>query len=122
MKRTQEMSAPTLPRVLTLQHPRLALIALSLGMFMVLLDSTILNIALPTIEHELYGSLESLQWIANSYTLIYASLLLTGGALGDRYGVRTIFWMPSRKLCNREREQEGMVTRGKGCTLSDHTA
>jgi DHA2 family methylenomycin A resistance protein-like MFS transporter len=91
MKRTQEMSAPTLPRVLTLQHPRLALIALSLGMFMVLLDSTILNVALPTIEHELHGSLESLQWIANSYTLIYASLLLTGGALGDRYGVRTIF-------------------------------
>jgi len=65
-------------RVFTLQHPRLALIALSLGMFMVLLDSTILNIALPTIEHELHGSLESLQWIANSYTLIYASLLLTG--------------------------------------------
>lgn len=85
------MSSPTLVATQKLHHPRLALIALSLGIFIVLLDSTILNVALPAIEHELHGSLESLQWTLNSYTLLFASLLLTGGALGDRYGVRRIF-------------------------------
>lgn len=74
-----------------LKHPRIALLGLSLGFFIVLLDSTILNVALPAIEHDLHGSLESLQWTLNGYTLIFASLLLTGGALGDGYGVRKIF-------------------------------
>src|SRR5438105_9790304 len=58
---------------------------------MVLLDSTVLNVALPAIEHTLGGSLVSLQWTVNSYTLLFASLLLTGGALADRYGARRIF-------------------------------
>jgi DHA2 family methylenomycin A resistance protein-like MFS transporter len=58
---------------------------------MVLLDSTVLNVALPSIEHTFGGSLESLQWTINSYTLLFASLLLTGGALADSYGSRRIF-------------------------------
>lgn len=73
------------------QHQSVGLLALSVGYFMVLLDSTILNVALPAIEEQLHGSLESLQWIVNSYTLVFASLLLSGGALGDRYGARRIF-------------------------------
>lgn len=73
------------------QRQVIGLVALSVGYFMVLLDSTILNVALPAIETQLHGSLESLQWIINSYTLVFASLLLTGGALGDRYGARRMF-------------------------------
>ncbi|GHO98194.1 MFS transporter [Reticulibacter mediterranei] len=69
----------------------IGLIALSCGFFMVLLDSTVLNVALPSIEHTFGGSLESLQWTVNSYTLLFASLLLTGGALADSYGSRRIF-------------------------------
>lgn len=69
----------------------IGLIALSCGFFMVLLDSTVLNVALPAIEHTFGGSLESLQWTVNSYTLLFASLLLTGGALADSYGSQRIF-------------------------------
>jgi DHA2 family methylenomycin A resistance protein-like MFS transporter len=69
----------------------IGLIALSCGFFMVLLDSTVLNVALPAIEHTFGGTLESLQWTINSYTLLFASLLLTGGALADSYGSRRIF-------------------------------
>ncbi len=76
---------------LTQQRNRLGLLALGCGFFMVLLDSTILNVALPAIERALGGSLESLQWTVNSYTLIFASLLPTGGALADRFGARRIF-------------------------------
>ncbi|QBD75982.1 MFS transporter [Ktedonosporobacter rubrisoli] len=69
----------------------LALAALSLGSFMVLLDSTILNVALPALGHDLHASLESFQWVLNSYTLLSASLPFTGGALGDRFGARRLF-------------------------------
>jgi DHA2 family methylenomycin A resistance protein-like MFS transporter len=73
------------------RRDRLILGALGLGSFMVLLDSTILNVALPAIEHDLKGSLESLQWVLNAYTVIFASMLFTGGAFGDRFGARRIF-------------------------------
>ena len=77
---------------LTSQRQRaISLTALSLSYFMVLLDSTILNVALPTIEKQLHGSVASLQWVVNSYTLVFASFLLSGGTVGDRYGVRRTF-------------------------------
>ena len=69
----------------------ISLTALSLSYFMVLLDSTILNVALPEIEKELHGSVASLQWVVNSYTLVFASLLLSSGTIGDRYGARRTF-------------------------------
>ncbi len=62
----------------------LSLATLSLSYFMVLLDSTILNVALPALEKNLHGSVAGLQWVVNSYTLIFASFLLSGGTLGDR--------------------------------------
>lgn len=69
----------------------LSLTTLSLSYFMVLLDSTILNVALPAIEKDLHGSVASLQWVVNSYTLVFASFLLSGGTLGDRYGAQRTF-------------------------------
>jgi MFS transporter, DHA2 family, methylenomycin A resistance protein len=69
----------------------ISLTTLSLGYFMILLDSTILNVALPTIEKQLHGSVASLQWVVNSYTLVFASFLLSGGTSGDRYGAHRTF-------------------------------
>jgi MFS transporter, DHA2 family, methylenomycin A resistance protein len=75
----------------TRQRQLIGLVAISLGFFMVLLDTTILNVALPDIEAQLHGTLTGVQWISNSYTLVFASLLLSGGTLGDRFGVRRLF-------------------------------
>ncbi len=67
------------------------LLALCLGYFMTILDVTIVNVALVDIKEHLSASVTGLQWIVDGYALVFASLLLTGGALGDRRGSRTIF-------------------------------
>ncbi|MFF0191009.1 MFS transporter [Streptomyces sp. NPDC005244] len=58
---------------------------------MVILDVTIINVAVPVVGRELSASLTEIQWITDGYTLAFAGLLLTGGALGDRLGNRRIF-------------------------------
>jgi DHA2 family methylenomycin A resistance protein-like MFS transporter len=67
------------------------LIGISLGYFLVLLDTTIVNVALPAIEHDLGGGLAGLQWVINAYTLVFASLLLGAGVLSDRFGAKRMF-------------------------------
>ena len=67
------------------------LLALCLGYFMTILDVTIVNVALVDIKEHLSANVTGLQWIVDGYALVFASLLLTGGALGDRRGSRTIF-------------------------------
>src|SRR4051794_5816204 len=62
-----------------------------LGFFMVLLDVSIVTVALPTIQASLHASLADLQWVVDAYTLPFAVLLLTAGTLGDRYGRRRLF-------------------------------
>src|SRR6266513_82968 len=62
-----------------------------LGSGMAFLDSTVVNVALPVIGHDLHASASSLQWILNGYLLTLASLILLGGSLGDRYGRRRVF-------------------------------
>jgi EmrB/QacA subfamily drug resistance transporter len=64
------------------------LVVLSVALLVISLDNTILNVALPTIERELDASSGQLQWIVDSYTLVFAGLLLTMGALGDRFSRR----------------------------------
>jgi EmrB/QacA subfamily drug resistance transporter len=59
---------------------------LCLSLVVISLDNTILNVALPTLERELDASSSQLQWIVDSYMLVFAGLLLTAGALGDRFG------------------------------------
>ena len=61
------------------------------ALFMVMLDSTVVNLALPTIQRELNASMTELQWIVDAFVLALASLLLTGGTLGDMYGRRKAF-------------------------------
>jgi EmrB/QacA subfamily drug resistance transporter len=64
------------------------LVVLSLSLLVISLDNTILNVALPTLERDLGASSSQLQWIVDSYMLVFAGLLLTAGALGDRFGRR----------------------------------
>ncbi len=70
---------------------RWLLLATVLASAMAFLDATAVNVALPTIGAELGSSLSGLQWIVTGYTLALASLILLGGALGDRYGRRRVF-------------------------------
>jgi MFS family permease len=69
---------------------RWVLLATVLGSGMALLDTTAVNVALPTIGHELGASIGGLQWIVTGYTLALASLILLGGSLGDRFGRRRV--------------------------------
>src|SRR4051794_8446739 len=67
------------------------LIAVCVGTFMLLLDVTIVNVALPDIQRAFGGSLEDLQWVVDAYALTLAALLLTAGSLADRFGRRRLF-------------------------------
>src|SRR6202161_1423199 len=70
---------------------RWVLLATVLGSSMVMLDSTVVNVALPTIGRHLHASLAGRQWTFTAYTLTLAGLILLGGALGDRLGRRRVF-------------------------------
>jgi EmrB/QacA subfamily drug resistance transporter len=63
----------------------------SIGLFMVVLDNLVVNVALPSIHRDLGASIQSLEWTVNAYVLAYAVLLLTGAALGDRFGRKRMF-------------------------------
>jgi EmrB/QacA subfamily drug resistance transporter len=67
------------------------LILISIATFMLLLDITVVNVALPDIQRELNASLSSLQWVVDAYSLTLAAFLLTAGSLGDRLGRRRVF-------------------------------
>ncbi len=67
------------------------LLAVCAGYFMVILDVTVINVAVPVVGRELSASLTAVQWITDGYTLVLAGFLLTGGALGDRLGNRRVF-------------------------------
>nr|WP_255506068.1 MFS transporter [Mycolicibacterium sp. 018/SC-01/001] len=70
---------------------RWVLFATVLGSAMVMIDSTVVNVALPHISRELHADFGGVQWIINAYTLTLAGLILLGGSLGDRFGRRRIF-------------------------------
>jgi len=65
--------------------------AVCVGIFMLLLDLTIVNVALPSIEHAFHASLSDLQWVVDAYALTLAALLLTSGSLADLFGRRIVF-------------------------------
>jgi EmrB/QacA subfamily drug resistance transporter len=68
-----------------------ALGAMCFALFMIMLDNTVVNVALPSIQRGLHASTASLEWTVNAYTLSFAVLLVTGGRLGDLFGRRKIF-------------------------------
>src|SRR5262249_59168207 len=67
------------------------LAAVAFGLFMIMLDNTVVNVALPSIERDLHVSISSLEWVVTAYALTFAALLITGGKLGDLMGRRRIF-------------------------------
>ncbi|MGD0272311.1 MAG: MFS transporter [Gaiellaceae bacterium] len=72
-------------------HPWLALLAVSLGLMMVMLDATVVAIANPAIGHDLHASLSGLQWVTNAYLLAVAVLIISAGKAGDRFGRKRVF-------------------------------
>ena len=76
------------PRV---SSQRWTLLAVCLGTFMLLLDITVVNVALPDIQRELDASFTDLQWVVDAYSLMLASVLLTAGSLADLFGRRRVF-------------------------------
>src|ERR1700749_2158235 len=67
------------------------LAAVAFGLFMIMLDNTVVNVALPSIEKDLGISISELEWIVTAYALVFAALLITGGKLADMFGRRRIF-------------------------------
>jgi EmrB/QacA subfamily drug resistance transporter len=72
-------------------NPWLVLVVLTTGFFMIMLDTTIVNVAIPAMSAGLNTTLDQILWVLNSYILVYAVLLITAGRLGDLYGQRTLF-------------------------------
>jgi DHA2 family multidrug resistance protein-like MFS transporter len=91
-------------------RPAVTLAAMCVAQLMVMLDATIVQVALPTVRAELDVRSASLAWIVSAYVLVLASLLLTGGALGDRFGRRRVLLGGARAVyrgvgCVRARER-----------------
>jgi EmrB/QacA subfamily drug resistance transporter len=80
-------TAPSIPKT----RPGWTLAIVSIALFMTALDNLVVGVALPSIRADLGGSLESLEWTVNAYTLSFAVLLITGAALGDRFGRKRMF-------------------------------
>jgi EmrB/QacA subfamily drug resistance transporter len=78
-------------RTVLARTKRLTLVACILGSGIVLLDGSVVNVALPTIQRSLGGGLAAQQWVVNGYLLTLGSLILVGGSLGDLFGERRVF-------------------------------
>src|SRR5690348_11329905 len=94
------MSIPVLGRHRDIEIPEgpagrrgrlVVLLICSSSLFITYLDTTILNVALPTIATSLHASLTGLQWVADAYLLVIASLLLLTGSMADRFGRKRLF-------------------------------
>jgi len=73
------------------RNPWIVLLVLVTGFFMIMLDTTIVNVAIPAMSAGLKISLDGILWVLNAYILVYAVLLITAGRLGDLYGQRNLF-------------------------------
>src|ERR671937_925557 len=69
------------------------LAAVSVGLFMIMLDNTVVNVALPSMQRSLGLSLSELEWVVTGYALTFAAFMLTGGKLADLLGRRLIFML-----------------------------
>src|ERR1700716_4583108 len=69
----------------------LTVVLASVGVFMTALDTLVVTTSLPALRIDLHASLQSLEWTVNAYNLAFACLLLTGAALGDRFGRRRMY-------------------------------
>lgn len=78
------------PDAVSTARPGPALAAALLGFFVITLHAVVVNVALPTIRSDLTADMTGLQWVVDGYTLMFAALLLSAGALSDRAGARRL--------------------------------
>jgi predicted MFS family arabinose efflux permease len=76
---------------LDVRRERLTLLAMCFGLFMIMLDNTIVNVAMPSMQRDLRVGPDTLAWTVNAYVVPFAALILLGGKLGDRFGPRRMF-------------------------------
>ena len=89
--RNRRRRAPRWPPQASVRQRRLALYVLCIGMLMIVLDVTIVNVALPAIQEDLHFSSSSLAWVVNAYLIAFGGLLLLAGRVGDLLGRRRVF-------------------------------
>jgi MFS family permease len=101
-------------------NPRLVLISLVFGFFMSLLDITIVNIAIPSIQSSLNTNLTTVTWVLNAYSLVFAILLVTMGRFADQYGRKRLFMIGTRimRKCLRSDTLERALWSSSCCWLS----
>src|ERR671922_1335276 len=93
----------------------IALVVLCVGMLMIVLDATVVNVALPSIQTDLGFSASSLAWVVNAYLIAFGGLLLLAGRIGDLIGRRTVFlaglagFTAASLLCGLAQSQEVLV-------------
>ncbi|HWK80909.1 MAG TPA: MFS transporter [Thermomicrobiales bacterium] len=93
----------------------LALITVLIGTFMILLDSTIVNVAIPSIQRTLSASYENIEWVISGYALAYGLLLIPSGRLGDRFGHKLMFliglvgFTAASAACGTARSVEALI-------------
>ncbi len=100
-------------------NPWLAIVVLCVAEFMIVLDATIVNVALPSIQRGLRFSPSSLQWVINMYTLIFGGFMLLGGRAGDLIGRKRVFGagivlFSGASLLNGLAQSSGMLIAGRG--------
>jgi len=83
--------SPIVPPPTSASRNRWTLIAVCAGTFMLLVDVTIVQVALPTIQRHLGASFTDLQWVIDAYALSLAALILTWGSISDRFGRKHVF-------------------------------
>ena len=113
---TEELAAPPTSRS---ANRWLILVIACLAQFMVVLDATVVNVALPSIQRGLHFSPASLQWVVNAYTLIFGGFLLLGGRAGDLIGRKRLFMVgtalfSAASLLNGLAQTSGMLIVGRG--------
>jgi len=113
-----EAIATEVPRTRSETNRWLVLVLVCVAQFMVILDATIVNVALPSIQHGLHFSASSLQWIVNAYTLVFGGFLLLGGRASDLLGRQRLFIaglvvFTGASLLNAVATSSGMLVGGR---------
>jgi EmrB/QacA subfamily drug resistance transporter len=114
-----EVSARAKPSLSSAVNPWVVLVIACLAQFMVVLDATVVNVALPSIQQGLHFSAASLQWVVNAYTLIFGGFLLLGGRAADLLGRKRLFvagvvLFSAASLLNGLAQSSGMLIVGRG--------
>src|SRR3954447_25090860 len=112
------LSLPAAPRP-AVSNKWLILALVATAQFMVVLDATVVNVALPSIQTGLHFSQASLQWVVNAYTLLFGGFLLLGGRMADLFGRKRLFLIgiavfSAASLVNGLATSAGMLVAGRG--------